>query len=88
MIMTNKTKCLKLYRKIATAYHNQSGGEWNDTMYCQVLGAKEEIDEADYDSHTEDWDYALKNLTKCWIYVEHCAKLDKMAENMPDAVYC
>ena len=87
--MSNKNKCIKLYDKIVTAFHNQSGGEWNDTMYYQALGAKEEIDEADYDSHPSSkcWDYVLKNLTKCWIYQEHCAKLDKMAENMPDAVY-
>tara|TARA_R110002051_G_scaffold180272_1_gene249863 strand:- start:414 stop:674 length:261 start_codon:yes stop_codon:yes gene_type:complete len=86
--MSNKTKCIKLYDKIVNAFNNQSGGEWNDTMYYQALGAKDEIHEAEYNGESEDWDYALKNLTKCWIYQEHCAKLDKMSENMPDAVYC
>ena len=57
-------------------------------MYYQSLGAREEMDEADDGDTDSDWDYALKNLTKCWIYQEHCAKLDKMSENMPDAVYC
>ena len=86
--MTDRTKCIRLYDKIVTAFHNQSGGEWNDTMYYQSLGAREEMDEADDGDTDSDWDYALKNLTKCWIYQEHCAKLDKMSENMPDAVYC
>jgi hypothetical protein len=86
--MSNKNKCIKLYDKIVNAFNNQSGGEWNDTMYYQALGAKDEIQEAKYNGESEDWDYALKNLTKCWKYQEHCAKLDHMSENMPDAIYC
>jgi len=86
--MSNKDKCYKLYNKIVTAFHNQSGGEWNDTMYYQSLGAREEMDEASVDGTEEDWEYALKNLTKCWIYQNHCGKLDHMSENMPDSVYC
>lgn len=83
--MTDRTKCIRLYDKIVTAFHNQSGGKWNDTMYYQSLGANEEMDEAEADGN---WEYALKNLTKCWVYQKHCALLDEMSENMPESVYC
>lgn len=81
----SKAKCIKLYDKIVTAFNEQSGGEYNDTMYHQVLGAREEMDEANED---DDWVYALKNLTECWIYVKHCATIDKMQNNMPNGIYC
>tara|TARA_R110000803_G_scaffold209817_1_gene280121 strand:- start:256 stop:510 length:255 start_codon:yes stop_codon:yes gene_type:complete len=83
----NKTekKCQVLYDKIHDAFQNQSGGDYNDTMYYQMLGASDEMYEAKEDN---DWDYTLKILTKCWIYQEYCARLDQMQENMPDEIYC
>ena len=81
----SKAKCIKLYDKIVIAFNEQSGGEYNDTMYSQALGAREEMDEAEAD---DDWDYALKNLTDCWKYVKHLATIDKMQNNMPNEIYC
>jgi len=53
------------------------------------LGAQQEMDEAEVEcGDADDWAYALKNLTKCWKYVEHCAKIDKMQNDMPDEIYC
>lgn len=81
-------KCRVLCDKIQIAFEEQSGGQWNDTMAYQAEGAREEINEARADGGTnEDWDYALNNLTKCWKYQSHCAKLDKMSTNLPEAVY-
>ena len=87
--INDRTKCQILHDKIVTAFGEQSGGDYNDTMYYQALGAKEEMDEAEAEcGDADDWAYALKNLTKCWKYVEHCAKIDKMQNDMPDEVYC
>ena len=83
--MKTKEKCLKLYDKIADAFHSQSGGDYNDTMYYQMLGASEEIQEAEVYG---DWKHAYKNLSDCWKYVEHCKKIDDLQENMPNEVYC
>jgi hypothetical protein len=81
----SREECIKLYEKISDAFHNQSGGDYNDTMYCQVLGAIEEMDEAEIN---DDFDNALPNLTACWKYVKHCKKIDDMQENMPSEIYC
>ncbi len=80
----NKNECQKLYNKIADAFQKQSGGDYNDTLYYQWLGALEEMNEADYDG---DWEYAHKNLSKCWKYAEHCLKIDKLQQEMPNQVY-
>jgi|TARA_R100001377_G_scaffold49403_1_gene28643 hypothetical protein len=82
--MTDRKKCEELHDKIVTAFGEQSGGEYNDTMYYQALGAKEEMDEAEAD---DDWVYALKNLTECWKYVKHLAKIDEMQNNIPSEIY-
>ena len=82
--MSKELECQKLHDKIADAFANQSGGTYNDTMYYQWLGATEEMDEAEV---SDDWEYALKNLTDCWKYVEHCAKIDKLESNMPNEIY-
>ena len=80
-----KNECQKLYNKIADAFQKQSGGYYNDTMYYQWLGALEEMNEADYGG---DWEYAHKNLSECWKYVEYCLKIDKLQQEMPNQVYC
>tara|TARA_R110000765_G_scaffold61784_1_gene119633 strand:+ start:561 stop:815 length:255 start_codon:yes stop_codon:yes gene_type:complete len=82
---TTKQKCQDLYDKIYDAFENQSGGEYNDTMYVQWLGASQDMFEADEDG---DWDYALNNLKECWNYVKVCKKIDYLQTNMPDAIYC
>jgi len=82
-----RKKCQILHDKIVTAFGEQSGGDYNDTMYYQALGAKEEMDEAEEDGTPADWMYAYVHLTKCWKYVEHCAKIDKLQNEMPDEVY-
>ncbi len=81
---TTKQKCQDLYDKIYDAFENQSGGDYNDTMYWQWQGASEDMFEADEDG---EWAYALKNLTQCWKYVEVCKKIDDLQSNMPDAIY-
>ena len=86
--MSNKNKCIKLYDKIVTAFHNQSGGEWNDTMYYQWLGASQDMQEAEEEfALDDDWDGLLPTLTACWKYVECCKKIDDLQENMPDEIY-
>jgi len=80
----SKKECIKLYNKISDAFNNQSGGDYNDTMYYQWLGASEDMREAEED---DDWDGLLPTLTACWNYVECCKKIDDMQENMPDEVY-
>lgn len=87
-LLLMELRCEKLYRKIADAFHNQSGGQYNDTMYYQWLGANEEMKEAQIQNHIESWEYAYKNLSDCWKYVEHCKKIDDLQENMPDEIYC
>ena len=82
---TTKQKCQELYDKIYDAFCEQSGGEYNDTMWTQWQGASDEMFEADEDG---DWDYALKNLTECWNYVKVCKKIDELQANMPNAIYC
>ena len=81
----NKKKCYELYNKIYDAFSNQSGGDYNDTMYYQWIGASQDIQEAEDD---DDWDGLLPTLIDCWKYVEHCKKIDDMQENMPDEIYC
>ena len=80
-----REKCQELYSKIAKAFENQSGGDYNDTMYCQWLGASEEMQEAEIDG---DWEYTYKTLSECWKYVEHCKKIDDLQQSMPNEVYC
>lgn len=82
---TDKQKCQELYDKIYDAFHDQSGGDYNDTMYAQWQGASEEMFEADEEG---DWTYCLKTLTECWKYVEVCKLIDDLQNNMPEAVYC
>ena len=94
--MTTREKCQELYNKIAKAFENQSGGDYNDTMYYQMLGASEEMQEAEtYDLRLQlqdntfyDWEHTYKQLSKCWKYVEHCKKIDDLQQNMPNEVYC
>ena len=81
----NKEKCQELYNKIADAFHNQSGGDYNDTMYYQLLGADEEMFGAEQDGN---WEYTYKQLSDCWKYVEHCKKIDDLQQNMPNEIYC
>tara|TARA_R100000734_G_C3317888_1_gene111429 strand:- start:3317 stop:3598 length:282 start_codon:yes stop_codon:yes gene_type:complete len=81
-------RCEELYNKIADAFHNQSGGDYNDTMYYQWLGASEEMEEAQIDNDIESWQYAYKTLSECWKYVEYCKKIDDLQQNMPDEIYC
>tara|TARA_Y100001972_G_C7575129_1_gene288623 strand:+ start:322 stop:573 length:252 start_codon:yes stop_codon:yes gene_type:complete len=83
--MTTREKCQELYSKIAKAFENQSGGDYNDTMYYQLLGASEEMQEAEID---DDWEYTYKTLSDCWKYVEHCKKIDDLQQSMPNEVYC
>ena len=80
-----REKCQEVYDKIADAFHNQSGGDYNDTMYYQLLGASEEMQEAEIDG---DWEYTYKTLSECWNYVEHCKKIDDLQQNMPKEIYC
>jgi hypothetical protein len=80
-----REKCQEVYDKIADAFHNQSGGDYNDTMYYQLLGASEEMQEAEVD---KDWEYTYKTLSECWKYVEHCKKIDDLQQNMPNEIYC
>ncbi len=80
-----REKCQEVYDKIADAFHNQSGGDYNDTMYCQWLGASEEMQEAEIDG---DWEYTYKTLSECWKYVEHCKKIDDLQQSMPNEIYC
>lgn len=88
LVKSSKLCCEELYNKIADAFHNQSGGDYNDTMYYQWLGAREEMQEAQIDNDIEAWEYAYKNLSDCWKYVEHCKKIDDLQQNMPDEIYC
>ena len=81
----SKKECIKLYNKISDAFNNQSGGDYNDTMYYQWIGASEEMQEAEED---DDWGGILPTLTACWKYVEHCKKIDDLQQNMPDEIYC
>ena len=83
--MTTREKCQELYSKIAKAFENQSGGDYNDTMYYQLLGASEDMQEAEIDG---DWENTYKTLSDCWKYVEHCKKIDDLQESMPNEVYC
>ena len=53
-----------------------------------MLGASEEMKEAQIENDIESWEYAYRNLSACWKYVEHCKKIDDLQENMPDAIYC
>ena len=80
-----REKCQEVYDKIADAFHNQSGGDYNDTMYYQWLGASEEMQEAGIEG---DWEYTYKTLSECWKYVEHCKKIDDLQQNMPEEIYC
>ena len=80
-----REKCQEVYDKIADAFHNQSGGDYNDTMYYQWLGASEEMQEAEIDG---DWEYRYKTLSECWKYVEHCKKIDDLQQSMPKEIYC
>ena len=68
-------RCEELYNKIADAFQNQSGGDYNDTMYYQWLGASEEMQEAQTDNDIEAWEYAYKNLSDCWKYVSIARRL-------------
>ena len=83
--MTTREKCQELYSKIAKACENQSGGDYNDTMYYQLLGASEDMQEAEIDG---DWEHTYKTLSDCWKYVKHCKKIDDLQQNMPNEVYC
>ena len=83
--LSEKKTCMILYSKIADAFHDQSGGDYNDTMYWQWQGAYEEVCEAEEDN---DWSTAISNLSKCWAYVKHCKKIDDLKSNMPPEVYC
>ena len=83
--MTTREKCQELYSKIAKAFENQSGGDYNDTIFYQMLGASEEMQEAEIDG---DWEYTYKTLSECWKYVEHCKKIDDLQQSMPNEVYC
>ena len=83
--MTTREKCQELYNKIAKAFENQSGGDYNDTIFYQMLGASEEIQEAEIDG---DWEYTYKQLSECWKYVEHCKKIDDLQQSMPNEIYC
>tara|TARA_R100001015_G_C4634438_1_gene200941 strand:+ start:4220 stop:4501 length:282 start_codon:yes stop_codon:yes gene_type:complete len=81
-------RCEKLFDKIADAFKSQSGGQYNDTMYYQWLGASEELLEAQTENTIDAFEYAYKNLSKCWEYVEYCKKIDDLQQNMPDEIYC
>ena len=81
----SKKECIKLYDKISDAFHNQSGGDYNDTMYYQWTGASQDIQEAEED---DDWDGLLPTLTACWKYVAWCKMIDDLQGNMPDEIYC
>ena len=80
-----KRKCQELYNKIFDAFENQSGGEYNDTIYYHLLGASEDMNEAEFD---DDWEGILPTLTDCWQYVKTCKKIDDLQSNMPNEVYC
>ena len=81
----SRKKCIALYEKINDSFDNQSGGDYNDTMYYQWLGASQDIQEAEED---ENWEGILPNLTKCWEYVEHCKKIDDLQQSIPNEIYC
>lgn len=85
--MNNKDRSYLLHDLIVNAFQEQSGGDYNDTMYYQAMGAVEEIAEAEDDNTDEDWAYCKKTLTECWKYVKHCAKIDKMQNEMPNEIY-
>ena len=81
----SKKKCIALYEKINDAFESQSGGDYHDTMYWQLQGAIQDINEAESDV---EWSNILPNLESCWKYVRHCKKIDDLQESIPDAIYC
>ena len=81
----SKKKCIALYEKINDAFDNQSGGDYHDTMYWQLQGAIQDINEVESDV---EWSNILPNLESCWKYVNHCKKIDDLQKSIPDAIYC
>ena len=78
-------KCMQLYENICDAFHNQSGGDYNDTMYYQMKGAEMDVEEG-------EWEDILPNLKQCWEFVKVCLKRDKLMQrpdwdNMPNEIY-
>ena len=80
-----KDKCQKLYNKIADAFHKQSGGFFNDTLYYQWLGAKDEMNEAEWEG---DWEYAHQNLSECLEYSKECLSRDRRNKKFESSFLC
>jgi len=89
-----KEKCYNLYEKITRVrIHVETNRKWickfSDLLWenlkTQVRGASDEMYEAEDEG---DWESAYKNLSDCWVAVQHMKKINDMLEKMPELIYC